>query len=54
MCSDLLKDSIGKYSVLRCINLDCPFKIRQDALDVMLADKAHPVNKYDDTLSKEE
>lgn len=54
MCEDLLKDSIGKYSVLRCINQDCPFKIREDALAAMLADSSHPVNKYDDTLSKEE
>lgn len=54
MCNDLMNEAVGKFSVLRCISLDCPFKIRDDALAAMLADSTHPINKYDDTLSKEE
>lgn len=54
MCGDIMKDANGKYNILKCIRLDCPFKIREDALSTMLADSTHPVNKYDNTLSQEE
>lgn len=48
LCSDLMRDTIGKYQISRCINLECPFKIRDDELEKMMEDETHPINKYKD------
>ena len=47
-CGDELRDSIGKYEISECMkNPECPFKIRNDKMDAILADPLHPAHQFE-------
>ena len=47
-CGNDLRDSVGKYEISECVrNPDCPFKIRNDKIDLILSDPLHPAHQFE-------
>ena len=46
ICNKMMMDMAGRYNVSRCIDQECPFKIRDDDITKIMSDVNHPINKY--------
>lgn len=46
ICTNDLYPGNGAYNVLKCIQADCSFHIREDRLAEIIADDEHPVNRF--------
>jgi hypothetical protein len=47
MCTGILYPGTGPYAILKCIDKDCTFGIREDRMLEMLKDQNHPINRFE-------
>lgn len=46
LCDQELMEELSRYEIVRCVNLTCDFRIRQDNLNRILQDPNHSANIF--------